>query len=557
MKKYALLMVWLLTACNQNPSTSEIQQESWPEKPNILWLVAEDLGPYIPAFGDSTISTPNLDRLAREGIVFPQVYSPSGVCAPSRFAIATGMYPNHGGGHHMRTGPWYRRWTDEELSTANTSRPANLPIYEALPPAAVKMHSEYLRQAGYYCTNNAKQDYQFQAPLTAWDESSREAHWRNRDPGQPFFAIFNFGITHESQIWARAQDSLWVDPQLEVQVPPYLPDNQIGNQDVRRMYSNIKIMDQQVGEILDELEADGLLESTVIFWYTDHGGPLPRQKRLLYDSGIRLPLIVRLPNQQYAGTTDTQLVSFVDFKPTIMALGGIPLPDYLDGRPFLGPGSSDNPRQYIHAAADRFDEEYDMIRAVRDKKFKYLRNFRPEQGYYLPVAYREQMPVMQELLRLRDLDSLDQFQAQWFRTQKPAEELFDGENDPHELNNLAEDPRYQNKLQELRDECDRWMEEIQDLGLLPEEQMMANWWPQGNQPQTLEPQVLIDESQQLITISCETPGASIGYRFADSDSTWNQNWQIYQQEVALPSPGRLQVVAHRIGFKEALVELEF
>ncbi|MDH3709708.1 MAG: sulfatase [Cyclobacteriaceae bacterium] len=549
-----LICVLLLLINCQNSTTPVAQvEEKWPEKPNILWLVAEDLGPYIPAFGDSTIVTPNLDRLAREGIVYPQVYSPSGVCAPSRFAIATGMYPNRGGGHHMRTGPWYRRWSDEELGQANTSRPQDLTIYEALPPGQVKMHSEYLRRAGYYCTNNAKQDYQFRAPLTAWDESSPDAHWRNRAPGQPFFAIFNFGITHESQIWARSQDSLWVDPQLPVPVPPYLPDNAVGRKDVRRMYSNIKIMDQQVGQVLDELEADGLLEHTVIFWYTDHGGPLPRQKRLLYDSGIRLPLIVRLPEKWRAGTTDRQMVSFVDFKPTIMALAGLQLPEYLDGRPFLGTASQASPRKYIHAAADRFDEKYDMIRAVRDRKFKYLRNYQPEKGYYLAVAYREQMPVMQELLRLQKLDSLDQFQKQWFRPQKVEEELFDCENDPHELHNLALDPRYSEKLQELRAECDRWMQEITDLGLQNEEEMIASWWPQGVQPQTSTPEISISGQPKTGLLKCNTEGASIGYRFST-----NEHWQIYQEPIALPDTGSIQVIAHRIGFKESTTaELSF
>jgi arylsulfatase A-like enzyme len=199
------------------------------------------------------------------------------------------MYQNHIGAQHMRTGgnPQYM--------------PPGVVPYEAVPPPSVKMHSQYLREAGYYTTNNAKEDYQFDKPVTAWDESSRDAHWRNRAPGQPFFAIFNFGITHESQVWGRANDSLWVDEDLDVPVPPYLPDNEVGRRDVRQVYSNIKQMDAQVGEILKQLEEDGLMDETIIFWYADHGGPLPRQKRLLDDSGMRLPLIVRYPDQRRAG----------------------------------------------------------------------------------------------------------------------------------------------------------------------------------------------------------------------------------------------------------------
>ncbi len=255
------------------------QENDTARPPNIVWIVAEDLGPYIPAFGDSTIETPNLSRLAAEGVRYTHVFSPSGVCAPSRAALATGMYQNAIGAQHMRTG-------------GNAKfLPEGVVPYEALPAAGVKMHSEYMRMLGYYATNNAKEDYQFKKTLTAWDESSNNAHWKHRpDPDQPFFAIFNLGVTHESQIWARAEDSLWVDADLDVPIPPYYPDTDVVRTDIRRMYSNIKIMDQQVGGILAELEAAGELENTVIFWYADHGGPLPRMKRLLYDSGMRVPI---------------------------------------------------------------------------------------------------------------------------------------------------------------------------------------------------------------------------------------------------------------------------
>ncbi len=549
-------MTWLV-ACTED--TTSVSQPITPEKPqweqpNILWLVVEDLSPYIAAFGDSTVHTPNLDRLAREGVVYQNVYSPSGVCAPSRFAIATGLYPSSGGGHHMRTGPWYTRWKDEDLKGRTfTSRPEALPIYEAIPSVDVSMHSEYLRQAGYFCTNNAKQDYQFRVPFSAWDQNNREAHWRNRaDTAQPFFAIFNFGITHESQIWARAQDSLWVDKDLEVTVPPYLPDNTVGQKDVRQMYSNIVQMDHQIGAVLEELEADGELENTVIFWYSDHGGPLPRQKRLLYDSGLKVPMIVRYPHQWQAGTKDDQLISFIDFKPTLLSLAGIPIPEYCQGQAFVGPQQAEE-RTYIHAAADRFDERYDMIRAVRTKRFKYLKNFRPQQGYYLPVAYREQMPVMQELLRLRDLDSLNDIQAQWFRSSKPPEELFDCLNDPHELNNLAKDPEYQEILKELRQECQTWMDETNDLGQIEERAMMAQWWPQGQQPQTPDPLVTVDESGQ---ISISTTEGSIAYQWVAPGDSLLLDWQLYTQPLETKAGHQLSILAQRIGHQASSIVTE-
>ncbi len=215
-------------------------------------------------------------------------------------------------------------------------------------------------------------------------------------------------------------------------------------------------MDHRVGELLQQLEEDGELENTVIFWYTDHGGPLQRQKRLLYDSGLNVLMIIRFPEKQFAGHTDDRLIRFVDFLPTLLSMANIDLPSYLDGTAFLGNYKSPQPRQYIHASADRFDEQSDMIRAVRNHRFKYLRNFQPEKPYYLSLSFREQMPKMQELLNLRDEGKLNEAQGQWFRMSKPNEELFDCIKDPHELHNLAEDPEYQSILQELRNECERW-----------------------------------------------------------------------------------------------------
>lgn len=531
MLKYLFLAaVICCSACSAPSTTSEEKSQ-----PNILWLVAEDLSPYIPAFGDSTIVTPNLSRLAAEGVRYTNVFSVSGVCAPSRAALATGMYPTRIGATHMRT-------------MGNIKfLPEGIVPYEALPFAGVKMHSEYLRMAGYYCSNNPKEDYQFTKTLTAWDESSNKAHWRNKKEGQPFFAIFNFQVTHESQIWSRAEDSLWVDPDLEVNIPPYLPDNEVGQRDMRRMYSNIAMMDYQVGEILKQLEEDGYLDNTIIFWYGDHGGPLPRQKRLLYESGVKVPLIVRYPDKRNAGETDDRLVSFIDFKPTILSLAGIEPPDYLDGKAFAGEFEAPAKRKYVHGAADRFDAQYDNIRMVRDNRYKYLRNYRPEQGYYLAVKYREQMAVMQELLRMRDAGELDEYQAQWFRTSKPEEELFDTWQDPHELKSLAADPAYAEKLEELRKECDRWIAETGDMGLMPEQEYIERIWPGGIQPITLDP--LISQQGQQITLRCETEGASIGYQLLSADQHPGDSWAVYTEPFDLDKGESLVVIADRIGYK--------
>lgn len=335
MKKYTLvikiqllfsLSCFLLTACSTNKNTSNENFKTplklqLSDRPNIVWLVTEDMGPYISSFGDNSIQTPNLSRLANEGVRYPNLFSPSGVCAPSRAAIATGMYPTSIGAGHMRT--------------KSHTQLTGLPAYEAVPPAELKMISELLRIHGYYCTNNSKEDYQFKAPVTAWDESSNKAHWRNRKQDQPFFTIFNFNETHESRLFEPYQQTKVIPIDTKFKVPPYLPDNKIVQRDLWKMYNNIALMDQKVGRILNQLEKDGLLENTIVFFYGDHGGPLPRQKRLIYDAGINTPLIIRFPNQQKAGSWDKQLISFIDFAPTLLSLVGISPPKYMQGQPFL------------------------------------------------------------------------------------------------------------------------------------------------------------------------------------------------------------------------------
>lgn len=530
------LFLFLVVASSAHAQNAAYPNVTLPEQLNILWLVAEDMSPYLASFGDSTVHTPNLDRLAREGVRYTNMYSVSGVCAPSRFAIATGVYPTSGGAQHMRTS-----------SRAEYMEQIGLPQYEAIPSSEVRFMSEVLRTNGYYASNNAKQDYQLKAPVTAWDESSNRAHWRNRPSGTPFFSIFNYGVTHESRIWAKADDSLWVDPGLDVPIPPYLPTTDRVRLDVLRMYSNIKELDRQVGNVLAQLEEDGLLDSTLIVFYADHGGPLPRQKRQLYDSGLHVPLIVRFPGGQHAGTIDDQLVSFVDLAPTMFSVAGIPLPDYLEGQAFLGARRATQPRRYIHAAADRFDTETDTKRAVRDKRFKYIRNLRPERGYYLAVTYREQMATMQELLRLRDEGGLDAYQAQWFRMSKPVEELFDTHADPHELHNLAGNATHAEKLAELGAELTAWMARTNDPGTMPESEFLATLWPDHMQPLTVAPEARWEENR--VALSSATEGASIGYQVLAASDKPDTHWRVYTEPVHVPAGYRVHALAHRLGFK--------
>ncbi len=531
-----LCALLFLGACGAAPTHSpDYDSLNLPDRPNILWIVAEDLSPYLAAYGDSTVHTPNLDRLSQEGVTFSNMYSVSGVCAPSRFSIATGIYTATGTAQHMRT----------------TMRPAyhektGIPPYEAVPPPEVRFMSEILRKHGYYATNNAKRDYQMKAPVTAWDESSNRAHWRNRPADTPFFSIFNFGVTHESRVWTRANDSLRVPADLEVPVPPYLPDTEPVLRDIRRVYSNLKLLDERVGDLLAQLEADGLMDETIIFFYADHGGPLPRQKRQLYDSGLHVPLIVRFPDAQLGGMRDDQLVSFVDLAPTTFSLAGITLPGYLEGQAFLGMQRARVPRTYIHAAADRFDSEYDTKRAVRDRRYKYLQNLRPDLGYYLAVTYREQMATMQELIRLRDAGALNEAQSQWFRPSKEKEELFDTWEDPHELRSVAADPAHAEKLEELRKELDRWMAQTQDPGATDERTLVEKIWPNMVQPATAAP--ILGTEGEAVTLSSDTEGASIGYQLLLEGEVLGPVWQVYFGPIFLAEHVSLSAIAHRLGY---------
>ncbi|GAA0880253.1 sulfatase-like hydrolase/transferase [Algoriphagus jejuensis] len=523
------------------------------------------MGAYIPAFGDSSAVTPNLNRLAREGVIYTNLYSTSGVCAPSRAAIATGMYPSSIGANHMRTDSY--------------TEVTGLPKYEAVPGPEVRMVSELLREKGYYTSNNYKEDYQFKAPVTAWDESSPYAHWRNRAEDQPFFSIFNFTTTHESGLfepygfrhiemrhyhagdttykWApgnmtEEETPVHVPKDQEFAVPPYLPNTPVVQRDMWKLYNNISEMDQQLGAILAQLEEDGLLENTIIVFYGDHGGPLPREKRLIYDSGLNTPMIIRFPNSWRAGETDEQLLSFVDFAPTLLSLIGEKPLEYMQGQAFLGDYQAEDERQYIHGAADRFDEITDAIRAVRDSRFKYIRNYRPNQGYYLPISYREQIPTMQELLRLKQEGGLNDDQAQWFRESKPKEELYDCEVDPFELNNLAEDPKYQDKLRELSREMDRWLTDIGDIPNFPERDLIHRLWAgEDRKPTTADPEVVVSSGRAEITSA--TAGASLGYKIVRANGEQSPDWEIYQKPIDLADGETVWAKAHRIGYNPSQI----
>lgn len=526
------------------------------ERLNILWLTCEDISPTLSFYGDSTAHTPNLDLLAKESLVFTRAFATVGVCAPSRSSIITGMYPPSIGTMHMRTSHDYSGWGDRKYEEKNSAADVSgKPVrqYSAVIPENVKCFTEYLRADGYYCTNNVKTDYQFAAPVTAWDENSEKASWKNCPPGKPFFSVFNHEITHESRMWMNKQLPQTVSPK-HVPLPDYYPEDSVIRQDVARNYSNIELLDKQIGQKIDDLKKAGLYDKTIIFFFSDHGGPLPRGKREIYDSGLRVPFLVRFPGGAHAGGVD-ELISFVDLAPTILSLAGIKPPAYMQGNAFLGAYKQSEPRKYIFASGDRFDEYSDRIRMVRDKRYLFVKNFYPEFPAYKDVGYRKQMDMMKQLLLLRDNKKLAGPTAYWFRPVKTKEELYDCEKDPFNLNNIIDNPHYADKSAELRFALDKWVSDIHDKASFPESVMIGQMWPGGIQPKTSAAKISVKAGK--IRVSCATPGASIGYILSDKEfkPDLDSGWQLYHLPLATDSAKYLYLIATRIGYADSEIEI--
>jgi len=510
------------------------------DRVNILWITCEDMSPRLNCYGDQTVATANIDSLAAEGVRYTRAFGVYGVCAPNRHTIIMGMYPTSTGAMAMRT--WKRT---SALHLIQDPKLRAIPTYEATPPPEARCFTEYLRAAGYYCTNNVKTDYQFRPPVTAWDESSSQAHWRNRPrENMPFFSVFNFTVTHESGTFRQRSPQV-VDP-AKIALPPYYPDTPLVRRDVARHYDNIAVLDRQVGKLLKELRQDGLADQTVVFFFSDHGDGLPRAKRWVYDSGIHVPLIVRFPDGRDAGTRNGDLVSFVDLAPTVLSLSGVKIPAHMQGQAFLGPAKAE-PRKYIYAARDRMDPAPETIRAVRDQRYKYVRNYRPDLPYIGFIPYRDQAAIMQEIHRLSKADQLGPDQWQFTAQNKPEEELYDTQTDPHEIHNLADDPKYADKLKELRAAHQRWTQEINDLGHIPETELIKKLWPpDGKQPTTAEPKIAVRKKNgsTRAVIQCNSPGASIGYRIGKE-----KRWRLYTEPVIVNDSTTITALAHRIGWK--------
>ena len=527
-----------------------IQAQEKTEKPlNIIWISCEDIGPILSTYGSETINTPNIDRIAAEGVKYTNAYSTVGVCAPSRFSIITGMYPARLGAHNMRTGNHNNFKSPEDVSHKLDKGildkfGKNVPEYEVVTPTYVKLLPEYLRAENYYCVNDNKCDYQFNAPFTTWDDVFGGGSYKNAPKGAPFFYVKNFYTTHESRIWLRKDKPMTVNPS-KVPIPDYYPDIPVVRRDIARKYSNIEALDKEVGQLLNQLETDGVLDNSIIFFWSDHGGNLLRQKRAVGNSGLHVPLLIRYPNGFRAGEVDDRLVSLMDLGPTVMSLLGITPPEHLDGKAFAGEYEQ-APRKLIFGSADRFDESTDMQRSVLDGRFVYIKNFMPELPLIYRNKYREQIPMNAKLIELNHQKKLTGDAAYIFMNTKPQEEFYDLQNDPYEVHNLAGDPKYSKKIKAYRQALKDWQLEIGDKGFIPEHDLIKSFWPEMKQPITQN--VTFEKNKTgTLKLNSSTAGASIGYQIGDNIGT--NNWNLYYKPIRINKNQKIVARAIRIGYK--------
>ena len=451
MQLLILLITVVLISCDNR--TANLQ-------PNILWITCEDLSPILGCYGDRVANTPNIDLFAQNAVRFTNAYASAPICTPARSSLITGVYASSMGTHHLRG---------------------------VVPKSdKIKCFTEFLRERGYYCTNNVKEDYNFITPEEAWDESSDSAHWRNRKPEQPFFSVFNFMVTHQSQtrygieklneINSTLDEKDRINPD-DVEIPPYYPDTPIVRNNIASLYTQVHIMDKKFQEIINQLEEDGLRENTIIFFYSDHGTGLPRGKGYLHDTGIKVPLIIEFPEKYKhyspakAGAFSDELVNFIDFPPTVLSLTGIDPPKYMQGNPFLGQYRK-NSNDYVISIRDRRDEVLMFSRSIRTDKYHYIRNFLPHRPRMQRNFYSEITPIRQELRRLDNLGLLQSNEDWLMEDSVPVDELYDTETDPHELNNLAQEAEHLEIMELLKRNLFSWMVETKDLGLVPEYEMI-------------------------------------------------------------------------------------
>jgi N-sulfoglucosamine sulfohydrolase len=543
--------------------------------PNILLITTHDINPHLGTYagiwpGAEEAITPNLDRLADEGVRYNNAFATAPVCAPSRSSMMTGCYPSSIGTMHMRT--------------------------KAVVPAEVRLLPQILREAGYYTLNNFFTDYQMDVPPTTFDDISPTAHWRNRPTGAPFFAQFHGMITHESQIYldddafaaatSHVSEADRHDADM-VTIPPYYPDTPVFRASWARYLDLITEMDHWVGELLGQLDEDGLTDSTVVVFVSDHGLGMPRAKRWANESGLREPFIVRWPGAVSPGTVVDNVVSLVDLAPTLLAVAGQPIPEFMQGVPLLtAPAAAPaKVRPYVYGGRDRMDEQEDTSRTVRDDRFRFTRNYHPDRSPMQHHEYADKMATWSEFRRLsfeeagqlavgEQRDRLTELQRSVVAPSKPEHELYDISVDPHEQHNLAQRPEFEDDVRRMSQALSEWQTEVGDLGLLPEDALIESWRPGGQKQCTADLETTVEDGRLLL--SCATPGALIGWQ-QDTDDTsalpevpaahagWmatlgletdRRSWLPYTGPLAVS--GTVRAKAWRIGFSpsnEVVVEV--
>lgn len=437
------------------------------DRPNILWISSEDNGPQLGCYGDDYAVTPNLDALAAKGVRFTRAWSNAPVCAPARTTVISGLYPPATGAEHMRS--------------------------EVSLPEKMRLFPAYLRDAGYYCTNASKEDYNLVKGEEVWDESSAKAHWKKRAAGQPFFAVFNSTISHESQIRNAIPEVNRLHDPAKARVPAYHPDTPEVRKDWAQYYDRLTMMDAELGGRLREIEAAGLAEDTIIFYWGDHGSGMPRSKRWPYDSGLRVPLIVHFPERwqhlaptgYHSGATNDRLVAFVDFAPTMLSLVGLEPQLWMQGLAFAGKFEKPG-RDFNYGFRGRMDERIDLVRSVTDGRYVYLRQYLPHRIYGEYIDYMFQTPTTRVWRDLFEAGKTTGAQSHFWR-EKPAEELYDLESDRDEVVNLVNEPAQAGVLKKLRAAQQSWAREIRDIGFLPEAEVQARRvgstpWEVGHDP---------------------------------------------------------------------------
>lgn len=519
------------------------------ERPNILVIMADDMSLRINALGDKTAITPNLDELVKNGTSYMNAFTTAGVCACSRSALLTGKNQISIGSMHMRT-----------------SSGGSVP-YLAVPEAHIKAFPEILRKHGYFTFTNDKLDYQFSGifpgsgPFTIWNSEKDKFGWKNRKNSEPFFGMINLIITHESGMFRGKMNS--VDTQAiklmqqtrqmlyeapikpeNVIVPPFLPDTSEVRKDIARAYNNIYILDIEVKEIIDQLRKDNILDDTIIIFTSDHGDGLPRYKRELFDTGINVPFIILVPKKfsswQKPSEKIYDLVSFLDIAPTVLNLAGVSIPSYMDGKSIFG----NEKNEYIFAARDRLDSFKGKTRAVRNKDYKLIKNYSLGIVGAQKLSFRENLMSMKELRKMYENNELNEIQKIWLEL-IPELQLYDLNNDPYEINNLAYDPNYKDKVLLLENVLEQWIEKNNFHGHLEEEDLIEVFWPENTQPQTTEPLYSLEDGFLYLKNNDVSKNASIGFSYD------GKNWEVYSEPIEIKKNKKVYFKAVRYGWKES------